>query len=77
MEIQKNIEKKFCSLVNLKCPTLSDFRWYRDVFLSKVLARNDNSQPYWKEKFFGGLPKHFAYQVREKLFNEGHTDFTY
>ena len=69
-------EESFDRLVILKCPKLSDFRWYKDVFLSKVLVRSANSQPYWKEKFIGGLPKHFAYQVRERLFNEGHTDFT-
>ena len=69
-------EESFDSLVILTCPTLSDFRWYKDVFFSKVLVRSANSQPYQKEKFIGGLPKHFAYQVRERLFNEGHTDFT-
>ena len=25
-------------LLNLRCPTLSHFKWYKDVFLSKVLA---------------------------------------
>ena len=44
--------------------------------MSKVLVRSANSQPYWKEKFIGGLPKYYACQVRERLFNEGHIDFT-
>ena len=44
--------------------------------MSKVLVRSANSQPYWKERFVGGLPKHFSYQERERQFNEGHTDFT-
>ena len=24
-------------LINLRCPTLSDYRWYKDVFLTNVL----------------------------------------
>jgi len=28
-------------LINLKCPTLSDYRWYKDVFLTNVLKRED------------------------------------
>ena len=28
-------------LINLRCPQLSDFRGYKDVFISKVLSRND------------------------------------
>lgn len=54
-------EESFDILVILKCPTLSDFRWYKDVFWSKVLVRSANSQPSWKERFVGGLPKHSAY----------------
>jgi hypothetical protein len=54
---------------------LSDFRWYKDVFLSKVLVRPDNAEAFWKEKFISGLPHYFAYKVREKLFEKGHTDY--
>jgi hypothetical protein len=54
---------------------LSDFRWYKDVFLSKVLIRPDNAEAFWKEKFISGLPHYFAYKVREKLFEKGHTDY--
>jgi hypothetical protein len=43
-------------LSNLRCPTLSDFRWYKDVFLSKAMLREDSNQPFWKEKFINGLP---------------------
>ena len=28
-------------LINLRCPTLSDYRWYKDVFLTNVLKRED------------------------------------
>jgi hypothetical protein len=62
-------------LEHLRCPTSTDFRWYKDIFLSRVLIRSDKSQPYWKEFFFGGLPKYFAYKVREKLIQDGHNDY--
>ena len=28
-------------LINLTCPTLSDFRWYKDGFTSRVMLRDD------------------------------------
>jgi hypothetical protein len=68
-------ESVYDSLENLKCYTLSDFRWYKDVFLSKILIRPDNAKAFWKEKFISGLPHYFAYKVREKLFEKGHTDY--
>ena len=33
-------------LRNLRCRTLSDFRWYHDVFLSKVMTRPDINASY-------------------------------
>ena len=33
-------------LSNLKCPTLSDFKWYKDVFISRVMLRDDSNQPF-------------------------------
>ena len=33
-------------LQNLRCRTLSDFRWYHDVFLSKVMTRPDANASY-------------------------------
>jgi hypothetical protein len=35
-------------LNNLRCPTMSDYRWYQDVFLSRVMFRPDSQKPYWK-----------------------------
>ena len=35
------VERDSNVLINLRCPQLSDFRWYKDVFISKVLSRND------------------------------------
>ena len=31
-------------LSNLKCPTMSYFRWYENVFTSRVLLREDNNK---------------------------------
>ena len=28
-------------LINPRCPTLSDYRWYKDVFFTNVLKRED------------------------------------
>jgi hypothetical protein len=39
-------ENIYDSLEHLKCHTLTDFRWYKDVFLSRVLVRTDNRAPY-------------------------------
>jgi len=55
---------------NLRCPTLSDFRWYKDVFLSRVMLRDDSNQPFWKEKFINGLPHLFAHKIKQVLVNE-------
>ena len=57
-------------LSNLRCPTLSDFRWYKDVFISRVMLREDSNQPFWKEKFINGLPNLFAHKIRNVLVNE-------
>jgi hypothetical protein len=57
-------------LSNLRCPTLSNFRWYKDVFLSRVMSRDDSNQPFWKEKFINGLPHLFAHKIKQVLVNE-------
>ena len=56
-------------MINLRCPQLSDFIWYKDVFISKVLSKNDCQQSYWKEKFIAGLSYFFAQKVRLDLAN--------
>ena len=60
-------------LINLRCPQHSDFRWYKDVFISKVLTRNDCQQSYWKEKFIVGLPYFFAQKGRLDIANNDGT----
>jgi hypothetical protein len=48
---------------------MSDYRWYQDVFLSRVMLRSDSQKPYWKEKFIDGLPSLFAHKVKDELIN--------
>ena len=54
-------------LTNLKCPKLHDFRWYREVFLTKVMLRSDCNQSFWKEKFISGLPRLLSERIRIKI----------
>jgi len=54
-------------LINLRCPTLADYRWYKDVFLTNVLKREDGTQDFWKERFIVGLPKLFGERILNKL----------
>ena len=54
-------------LQNLRCPSLTHFRWYKDVFLSKVMLRDDVNSSFWKAKFIDGLPPIFSEKVRQHL----------
>jgi len=54
-------------LINIRCPTLIDYRWYKDVFLTNVLKREDGLQQFWKERFIAGLPKLFGERILSKL----------
>jgi hypothetical protein len=47
----KNVEP----LSNLRCKKLSDFQWYKNTFLTRVMLRKDSNQPFWKEIFLAGL----------------------
>ena len=51
-------------LNNLRCPTMFDYRWYQDVFISIVMLRKDYYKPYWKQKFIDDLPHIFAHKVK-------------
>jgi hypothetical protein len=64
-------------LNNLRCPTMSYYRWYQDVFLSRVMFRPDSQKPYWKEKFIDGLPSLFTHKVKDELIdaNTGLIDY--
>ena len=63
------ITKHFVGDPNQYKERVSDFRWYKNVFISKVLSRNDCQQSYWKEKFIASLPYFFAQKVRLELAN--------
>ena len=39
-------------LINLRCLTLSDYHWYKDVFLTNVLKREDGLAVFWKERIY-------------------------
>nr|XP_009625524.1 uncharacterized protein LOC104116384 [Nicotiana tomentosiformis] len=55
------------SLKLLNCPKLRDFRWYKDMFVEKVMIREDCGSAFWKERFISGLPRLFAEKVRTKI----------
>ena len=61
-------------LSNLRCRTLSDYRWYKDVFLSYVFKRPDCNNGYWKERFVSGLPTLFAERINLKIKEEMQID---
>ena len=42
---------------------MSNYKWYQDAFISKVMLRNDSLKPYGKDKFIDGLPHLFAHKV--------------
>ena len=64
----KKIKDKTTDLLtNLKCPKIHDFRWYRDVFLTKFMLRSECNQSFWKEKFILGLPRLFSERIRIKI----------
>lgn len=54
-------------LNTLYCKRLTDFRWYKDMFLNKVMIRTDCNNDYWKARFLSSLPAHFAKKVRTKI----------
>lgn len=60
-------ERNSFELMNLNCPTISDFKWYKDMFLSRVYQRSDCAVYFWKEKFIAGLPEFFAEKVKENI----------
>ncbi|KAL0009424.1 hypothetical protein SO802_010926 [Lithocarpus litseifolius] len=63
-------------LSNLRCRTLGDYKWYEDVFTTRVMNRSDCNSPFWKEKFINGLPTLFAEKVKETLCNSlGEIDY--
>uniref|UniRef100_C6JST8 CCHC-type domain-containing protein n=1 Tax=Sorghum bicolor TaxID=4558 RepID=C6JST8_SORBI len=56
---------------------MTDFRWYKDSFLSKLYTLPDPNQDFWKEKYISGLPPLFAEKVRNSLRKEGEGSINY
>ena len=60
---------------------MSNYRWYQDLFISRVMLRKDCLKRYWKEKFIAGLPLFFTHKVKEELTDKNGTinydDLTY
>lgn len=54
-------------LNNLHCKKLGDFKWYKDMFIQKVMIRVDCNNDFWKERFISRLPPLFAEKVRTKI----------
>ena len=54
---------------------MSDYRWYQDVFISRVMLRKDCHKPYWKEWFIDELLPIFAHKVKQVLM--GKNDYIY
>ena len=48
--VSSNVESQRYLLQNLKCVSLAHFRWYKDIFLAKVMGRSDANSAYWKAK---------------------------
>lgn len=65
-DLSKLRDQTFEILANLRCKKLQDFIWYKDVFLTKVMTRDDCNQPFWKEKFIAGLPNVSAEKIKTK-----------
>lgn len=63
----EELTSKKLILTNLRCPTLGDFKWYKDIFITNIFQRNDCNQPFWKERFIAGLPSFFAERLISKL----------
>ena len=70
-------EKNREQLINLRCKTMSDFRWYKDYFLSKLYTLPDPNQDFWKKIYISGLPPLFAQKVRNSLRKEGEGSINY
>ena len=54
-------------LNTLYCRKLTDFRSYKDMFITKVMLKDDYNNNYLKERFLSGLPPHFAEKVQSKI----------
>ncbi|KAG5589838.1 hypothetical protein H5410_040352 [Solanum commersonii] len=54
-------------LQNLRCKTLTSFRFYKDVSLCRVMELPECNSAHWKSKFIDGLPSLFVERVRKAI----------
>ena len=62
-----NVSSRISDYLNNLSPTMSNYRWYQDVFISRVMLQKNCYKPYQKEKFIDGLPHIFAHKVKQEL----------
>ncbi|KAG5572458.1 hypothetical protein H5410_062224 [Solanum commersonii] len=60
-------------LQNLRCKSLTSFRYYKDVFLCRVMELPECNSTHWKSKFIDELPTLFAKRVRRYLRGDDHS----
>uniref|UniRef100_A0A7N0V3I5 CCHC-type domain-containing protein n=1 Tax=Kalanchoe fedtschenkoi TaxID=63787 RepID=A0A7N0V3I5_KALFE len=65
--VSDNNENIRTLLQNLRYKTLTNFRWYKDAFLNRVMELPECNSSHWKSKFIDGLPHLFAERVRKTL----------
>ena len=49
---------------------MTDYRWYQDVFISRVMLQRDCHKPYLKENFIDGLPPILSHKVKQELMSK-------
>ncbi|KAG5572331.1 hypothetical protein H5410_062097 [Solanum commersonii] len=68
-------------LQNLRCKTLTSFRYYKAVFLCRVMELPECNSTHWKSKFIDGLPTLFAERIKKAIRGDNHSinydDYTY
>lgn len=54
-------------LNNLHYKKLGDLKWYKDIFIAKVMTRVDCNNDFCNDKFISGLPPLFSEKVLMKI----------
>ena len=68
VNLSSNISPRISRLTNiLRCSTMIDYKWYQDVFVSRVMLQKDCHKPCWKGRFIDGQPPIFAHKVKQVL----------
>nr|KJB84016.1 hypothetical protein B456_N000300 [Gossypium raimondii] len=65
--IKKMINEELFWMNKEKKSKMHDFKWYKYVFITRVMQRSGNQQPFWKEKFLAGLPTLLGEKVKNQI----------